>query len=79
MCNGFGTKRRDIHGDIRRSTVATALKLCGDAPEGTSILAMLPDTMERYMTTPLFERVAAEMNEEEVSISKSTPNYQLEM
>ena len=60
------------------ATVATALKLCEDVPEGTSILAMLPDTMERYMTTPLFERVAAEMNEEEVSISKSTPHYQLE-
>jgi len=60
------------------ATVATALKICESAPEGTAVLAMLPDTMERYLTTPLFERVAAEMNEEEMKIAQSTPNYVLQ-
>ena len=37
---------------------------------------MLPDTGERYLSTPLFADVAAEMSEEEVAISKSTPSQQ---
>ena len=38
---------------------------------------MLPDTGERYMTTPLFEGIGEDMNEEELSLSLSTPGYQL--
>ena len=34
---------------------------------------MLPDTGERYLSTPLFGNVPAEMTEEEASIMKSTP------
>ena len=60
------------------ATVATALRICQTAPEGAGVLAMLPDTMERYMSTPLFERVAAEMNAEEMRIAQSTPGYVLE-
>ena len=41
------------------------------------ILAMLPDTGERYMTTPLFEDIPEDMSEEEEAISKSTPGYQM--
>jgi len=73
QCEGIFT------GTSGGATVATALKICEGAPKGTSVLAMLPDTMERYMTTPLFEKVAAEMNEEEMAIAKSTPNYGPEM
>ena len=39
------------------ATLATALDVAADAPEGTVILAMLPDTGERYLSTPLFEGV----------------------
>lgn len=39
------------------ATLATALDVAGDAPEGSVILAMLPDTGERYLSTPLFEGV----------------------
>ena len=35
------------------ATVATALKVAEDAPEGSVLLAMLPDTGERYFSTPL--------------------------
>ncbi len=39
------------------ATLATALDLAADAPAGTVLLAMLPDTGERYLSTPLFEGV----------------------
>jgi cysteine synthase A len=38
-------------------TFAAALKVAETAPEGSVILAMLPDTGERYLTTALFEGV----------------------
>jgi len=41
------------------------------------ILAMLPDTGERYLTTPMFEGIAEDMNDEEKDLSRSTPNYQM--
>jgi cysteine synthase A len=34
---------------------------------------MLPDTGERYMSTPLFEHIGEEMTTEELEISRSTP------
>ena len=38
-------------------TLATALEVAEAAPEGSVILSMLPDTGERYLSTPLFEGV----------------------
>ena len=38
-------------------TLAAALKVAARAAEGAVILAMLPDTGERYLSTPLFEGV----------------------
>ena len=38
-------------------TLAAGLKVAQDAPEGSVILAMLPDTGERYFSTPLFEGI----------------------
>ncbi len=40
------------------ATVAAALKVAAEAPQGAVILAMLPDTGERYMSTPLFEGIS---------------------
>jgi len=39
------------------ATLATALDVAADAEPGTVLLAMLPDTGERYLSTPLFEGV----------------------
>ena len=39
-------------------TFATATKIAAEAPAGSVILAMLPDTGERYLSTPLFEGIA---------------------
>ena len=38
-------------------TFAAALRVAETAPQGSVILAMLPDTGERYMSTPLFEGI----------------------
>ncbi|QWF18373.1 cysteine synthase A [Lysobacter capsici] len=40
------------------ATVAAALQVAESAPEGSVLLAMLPDTGERYLSTFLFEGVA---------------------
>jgi len=59
------------------ATFAGALKVAEEAGAGASILCMLPDTGERYLSTPLFGDVGADMSEEEVSISNSTPGTRL--
>ncbi|MER9352139.1 pyridoxal-phosphate dependent enzyme [Mesorhizobium sp. M0514] len=55
------------------SAFAVARQIAGTAPAGSVILCMLPDTGERYMTTPLFDGIEAEMNAEELALSRSTP------
>lgn len=46
------------------ATVAAALQVAEKASEGSVILAMLPDTGERYFSTPLFEGVAEGSDDE---------------
>lgn len=59
------------------ASMAAALKVAASAPKGSNILTMLPDTGERYLSTPLFEGVPADMTEEECDVSKSTPGYHM--
>jgi cysteine synthase A len=59
------------------ATLAGALKVAAEAEKGANILCMLPDTGERYLSTPLFADVGADMNEAELEISRSTPGSQL--
>ena len=58
-------------------TFAGALRVCADAPKGSNVLCMLPDTGERYLSTPLFADVPADMTPEEQEIARSTPGFQL--
>jgi cysteine synthase A len=58
-------------------TFAGALQVCRDAPKGATVLCMLPDTGERYLSTPLFADIPADMTEEELAISRSTPSAQM--
>jgi cysteine synthase A len=60
------------------ATLAGALAVCADAPAGTTVLCMLPDTGERYLSTPLFADIPADMTGEEIGISRSTPNYRFD-
>jgi cysteine synthase A len=52
------------------ATFAAAIEVCASAPKGATILCMLPDTGERYLSTPLFGDILAEMNEEELAIAR---------
>jgi cysteine synthase A len=58
-------------------TFAAALEVCKSAAPGSTVLCMLPDTGERYLSTPLFGDVGADMSEEEIGISNSTPSNRL--
>jgi cysteine synthase A len=53
------------------ATFAAALGVCEEAATGATVLCMLPDTGERYLSTPLFTDVPAEMTDEEAVIASS--------
>jgi cysteine synthase A len=55
------------------ATLAAALTIARRAPAGSNIVCMLPDTGERYLSTPLFEGIGEEMTAEEWAVSRSTP------
>lgn len=55
------------------ATFATARKLASELPPGSRVLAMVADTGERYMSTPLFADILEDMDEGEMEISRSTP------
>jgi len=59
------------------ATFAGALRIAAEAPKGSTILCMLPDTGERYLSTPLFADVPVDMTPEELALSLSTPSAQL--
>jgi cysteine synthase A len=71
----LATKEGVFVGITAGATFAGALKVAESAPPGANILCMLPDTGERYLSTPLFADVPVEMTEEEVAILKSSPMF----
>jgi cysteine synthase A len=76
MSGELATKEGIFVGITSGATFAGALRVCAEAPEGANILCMLPDTGERYLSTPLFAGIAADMTPEETAISRSTPSAQ---
>ncbi len=60
------------------ATLAGALEMAKLAPEGSNILCMLPDTGERYLSTPLFDEIPAQMTDEELVISQSTTGFRFD-
>jgi cysteine synthase A len=60
------------------ASLGVALQIAEKAEAGSVILCMLPDTGERYLSTPLFEGVATDMTDEELALSKSTPGFHLD-
>jgi cysteine synthase A len=55
------------------ATLTAALNIARRSPPGTNIVCMLPDTGERYLSTPLFADIGEQMTEDELAISRSTP------
>jgi cysteine synthase A len=60
------------------ATLAGAMEIARKAEKGANILCMLPDTGERYLSTPLFEDIPEDMNAEEMEIARSTPGYRFD-
>jgi len=54
-------------------TLAAALAIAQRSKAGTNIVCMLPDTGERYLSTPLFDGIKEDMSAEELALSRSTP------
>ena len=54
--------------------LSAALKIARESPKGTNILAILPDTGERYLSTPLFDGIPADMTDAEKELADSTPS-----
>ena len=59
------------------STFAIAMQIAQKAKPGSTILCMLPDTGERYLSSPLFESIVEDMTDEEIALSLSTPGYHM--
>jgi cysteine synthase A len=57
------------------ATFTAAMQVARESPQGTTILCMLPDTGERYLSTPLFGDIGVDMTDEERAVLQSTPMY----
>jgi cysteine synthase A len=73
LARELATREGVFAGISAGAALAAALKVAARAPAGSTILAMLPDTGERYLSTPLFDDIAVDMTPEEEEISRSTP------
>jgi cysteine synthase A len=69
----LATKEGIFVGITSGANMAGALQVAANAKPGANILAMMADTGERYLSTPLFADIAADMNDEEMEIFRSTP------
>ena len=75
----LATREGILAGISAGATLAAALTVCEEAPPGANIVCMLPDTGERYLSTPLFADISVDMTEDELAISRSTPNYRFDV
>ena len=73
LARELATREGIFAGISAGAALAAALRIAETAPAGSTILCMLPDTGERYLSTPLFEDIPVEMTQEENAISLSTP------
>ena len=78
LCRELAQKEGIFVGISGGATLAGALQVASGAAEGSTVLCMLPDTGERYLSTPMFEGVPVDMSPEELEISRSTPNYRFD-
>lgn len=73
LCKELAQKEGIFCGISAGATFQGALQVAEHAEPGTVILCMLPDTGERYLSTPLFDDIPADMTEAEMEICESTP------
>jgi len=78
LSKALATREGIFVGISAGATLAGAIAVAEKAEPGSNILCMLPDTGERYLSTPLFEHIPADMTPEELEISRSTPGYRFD-
>jgi cysteine synthase A len=78
LSKDLATKEGIFVGISAGATLAGALAVAEKAEPGSNVLCMLPDTGERYLSTPLFFEIPEDMTPEEMEISRSTPNYRFD-
>ncbi len=59
------------------ATFAVTMQLAEKAEPGSVLLCMLPDTGERYLSSPLFEKIPEYMTDEEIGLMNSTPGFHM--
>ena len=79
MAKQLAQKEGIFCGTSAGATFSGAMRVAESAPPNTTILCMLPDTGERYLSTPLFEGIPEQMSEEEMDIARSTPGYRFDV
>ena len=75
LTHELACKEGIVTGVAGGATLAGALSIAETAPPGSAILCMLPDTGDRYLSTPLFDDVPVDMTVEEIEVSQSTPSH----
>ncbi len=78
LARELATKEGIFAGTSSGATLAAALEVARRSPPGSHIVCMLPDTGERYLSTPLFDGIGVDMNDEELALSRSTPGYRFD-
>jgi cysteine synthase A len=78
LARALATQEGIFAGTSSGATLAAALTVAKRSAPGSNIVCMLPDTGERYLSTPLFEGIDEDMNDEEAEISRSTPGYRFD-
>jgi cysteine synthase A len=71
----LATKEGIFVGTSAGASFTAALQVAREAEKGTTILCMLPDTGERYLSTPLFAEILPDMNDEERAIFETTSAF----
>ncbi len=79
LSRALATQEGIFAGTSSGATLAAALQVARRAEPGANVVCMLPDTGERYMSTPLFEGIDEDMNDEEIAISRSTPGFRFDV
>ena len=78
LARALATREGIFVGTSSGATLVAALDVARRAPSGSNIVCMLPDTGERYLSTPLFDAIEVDMNEAELELSESTPGYRFD-
>jgi cysteine synthase A len=79
MARQLATEEGILAGISGGATLAGAVAIARELPAGANVLCMIPDTGERYLSTPLFADVPTEMSDEELAFSRSTPGARFDV